>query len=408
MPDTYVPPRARHPGSTLASTLAIQTLATLVLTTPPVLAPAVAPALGIGPERVGYFIGIAYLAAMLAGLFTGALAARWGEVRVSQLAMLACALGAAGLVAGPALVYVAAALVIGVGYGVINPAATALLARHAPPANRGLFMSIKQTGVPLGVAASGLAMPWGLVAIGWQPSVLAAALLCAALALALHPLAARLDDPGARTPVSARVRINPLPGMLAVMRDPVLRRLSLASFAYAFTQLCFTTFLVSYLKLELGRSLALAASILAGSQLVSVTSRIALGHVADRWADPGRLLGVLGVAMALACLALAALADSATTGLVIAVSLVCAATMMGWNGVFFAELTRCSGRADLASVAGASQFFTFFGSMTGPVFFAEVVRHGGTYGLGYLLLAALPALAGASMLIAARRGGRDR
>ena len=82
-----------QPLLALASTLLVQTLASLVLTAPSVLAPAVAPTLGLGAERVGLFVGAAYLAAMLSGLASGHWVARIGAVRLTQAAMLACALG---------------------------------------------------------------------------------------------------------------------------------------------------------------------------------------------------------------------------------------------------------------------------------------------------------------------------
>lgn len=391
-----------HPAAALASTLAIQTLASLVATAPSVLAPVVAPSLGFGAERVGLFVGLTYLTAMLSGLASGAWVARLGAVRVSQAAMLACALATLAALAGSLLPLALAALALGTGYGIINPAASTLLARHAPLSRRGLFFSIKQTGVPLGVASAGLLMPLGLHALGWRPSIVLAGAACAALALALRPLVAKLDPPRAAAgdaPASRSWRA----GMSAVIRDPALRTLSLASFAFAFTQLCFTTFLVSYLHLELGQSLSTAAAVLAGSQLVSTASRIGWGHVADRWVAPGILLGALGLAMALACAGLALLGESAGTGLIVAAAVCCAATVMGWNGVFFAELARQSSRADMATLAGASQFVTFFGSMSGPVIFAELIRNGGSYGGAYLMLGVLPALAGVAMLRAARR-----
>ena len=65
-----------HPAAALASTLAIQTLASLVATAPSVLAPVVAPSLGFGAERVGLFVGLTYLTAMLSGLASGAWVAR--------------------------------------------------------------------------------------------------------------------------------------------------------------------------------------------------------------------------------------------------------------------------------------------------------------------------------------------
>ena len=63
-----------------------------------------------------------------------------------------------------------AALAIGIAYGLPNPAASIVLARHAPADRRGLFFSIKQTGVPIGVALAGLLMPPGLVTLGWRGS----------------------------------------------------------------------------------------------------------------------------------------------------------------------------------------------------------------------------------------------
>lgn len=407
-----------QPLLALASTLLVQTLASLVLTAPSVLAPAVAPSLGFGAERVGLFVGAAYLAAMLSGLASGHWVARIGAVRLTQVAMLACALGAVTASGGRTLLLALAAVLIGVGYGVINPAASSLLARHSPLARRGLFFSIKQTGVPLGVAFAGLLLPWGLEAFGWRPSIVVAALACAATAIALRPLAARLDAPkpaamtaaavsapASAEPASAPDRApGPAAGLLTVLRDRQLRRLSLTSFAFACTQLCFVTFLVSYLNLELGQSLASAAAILAGSQAISTASRIFWGHVGDRWLSPATVLGTLGVAMGLACAALALLGNTAGTALTIAVVAVCAATAMGWNGVFFAELARHAGRNDMAALAGASQFFTFCGSMSGPVVFAEIIRHGGSYGAAYLVLAALPLGAGLAMLHAAYSG----
>ncbi|MFA7666163.1 MAG: MFS transporter [Burkholderiaceae bacterium] len=390
--------------ATLAGTLAVQTVATLVLTAPSVLAPAVAPTLGFAVDRVGLFVGLAYLVAMLSGLVSGRWVARIGAVGLSQVSMLACALSAVAISAGHPLSLLFAALALGLGYGVINPATTTLLAQHSPADKRGLFFSIKQTGVPLGVAAAALSMPAGLALIGWQASLGVAAALCVALALALQPLA-RMLAPFRAARVQAREAVGEgaprgpwYSGLAVVMRDPSLRRLSLASFSFAFTQLCFTTFLVSYLKLELGQSLATAAAVLAGSQVISTGARIGWGHVADRWVAPGRLLGGLGVTMGLACIGLGLIGESAGTAVVIVAAIVCAATVMGWNGVYFAELARQAGNRDMATLAGASQFITFAGSMGGPVVFAEVIRLGGSYGGAYLALAALPIISGLAML----------
>ncbi len=438
-----------RPSLSLSATLAVQILGSALLTGPSVLAPAVAPLLGFRPERVGLFVGVAYLAAMLSGLWSGRGVARLGAVRLCQVAMIACAAGAFAAIAGGTMALLASAVVIGGAYGVLNPSSSTILERHSPPARRGLFFSIKQTGVPIGVALAGLFFPWGLVAFGWQVSVVVAGVACAALAAALIPARLRLEPERDRSPaadaqwsaeplnvptssgahepsdaaqgervramdageppaVGARTSTNGLAALRSVLRDAELRRLSLASLTFACTQLAFVTFLVSLLNLQLGHSLAWSAGVLAGAQVVSTVSRIAFGYVGDRWIEPRRLLGMLGLAMGASFIALALPDADTNPAWIVAAAIFCAATAMGWNGVYFAELARVAAqRADLATVAGASQFLTFAGSMSGPVLFAEIIRAGGTYGIAFVLLAVLPASAGVAMLRAKERGGAE-
>jgi MFS family permease len=409
-------PRPKRPWLSLSTTLAAQTLGSLCLSVPAVLAPAVAPLLGFGADRVGLFIGIAYLAAMASGLFSGLWVARVGAVGVSELALLAFGMGMLGVTAGQPLMLVGAALVVGTGYGVLNPAAASLLNHHSPPRQRGLFFSIKQAGVPLGVALAGLLMPLGLATIGWRPSLMALGGVCVACAVAM--LAARRPLESALRAVARQggQAEQRSPALVRVLKDPALRRISLCSFAFAFSQLTFMTFLVSYLNLQLGQSLALAAGVLAASQAVSTVSRVGWGYAGDRWFDPGRLLGWLGVGAGAAFVALGSLAELRGAGaaigatrlevdLSILAAMACAITAMGWNGVYFAELARRTAPGELATVAGATQFITFFGSMAGPVVFGEILRHGGSYSMAYLVLAALPVVAGVVMLRGARISG---
>ena len=399
-----------RPGPALAAMLGVQVLATLALVSASVLAPAVAPRLGLSPARIGLYMALAYLAAMLAGLRCGHWVARHGPVRVSQMALAASALGAAGAAAsaqvpsaaGLAVSLLSAAMAIGIGYGLVNPAAAAVLSHHAPLHARGLFFSIKQTGVPVGVALAGLLMPAGLAWIDWQATALGVAAACTLAVVALQPLR-RLLDPQARTEATASHSVGAL--LRRVWHTPALSRLSLASLAYAGTQQAFVTFLVSLLNLGLGWTLALAASVLSASQLVATGARIGFGALADRWGAPRRLLAQLGGAMTVACLALALLSavDHPPTALVVAVALGCAATAMGWNGVFFAELARCVPAPEIAPVAGATQFFTFAGGMLGPLLFGEALRAGSGWPWAWCALAVAPASA-AVMMMARGRG----
>ena len=289
----------------------------------------------------------------------------------------------------------AVSALIGTGYGAVNPAAAAILGRHAPPGSPGLFFALKQAGVPLGVGLSGLLMPLGLVSFGWRVTAWTTAGVCLLLAVLLIPVGRRLDP---RQRAAAPARGAWARTLVTVMRHPGLRRLSLVSLVYAMTQQGFLTFSVLLLTLELGLPLALAAGLLAASQAACTLMRVFLGHVGDRWIAPEWLLGGLGFAMAGACLALGALPRAPATWLAALVMIAGGATAMGWNGAYFAQLVRTVPREELAASAGGTQFFTFAGGMAGPFLFGQLLHLGGSYTTGYTCLAVLSVAAGSTML----------
>ena len=396
-----------RPWLALQLTLVAQILATFVLAMAPVLAPAVAPQLGLRSDLVGLFTGTAYLFAMLSGLLCGPWINPVGPVRFTQLVLLVAACG--GLLAtftSSAGLLVAAAF-IGAGYGAANPAATAILGRHAPARSAGLFFALKQAGVPAGIALAGVVLPVGLVALGWRETVWLAAAACVLAAASFAPAVRRLEDQAAAPPG----RLAWAGSFLQVLRHAPLRRLSLASATYAMAQLGFLTYSVSLL-VQLGLPLAVAAGLLSASQVASLVMRISLGHVADRWVRPRLLLSVLGLAMAVASLVLAFLPSMPPVAVAGLVMVLVGATTMGWNGVFFAELIRIVPREQLAQSAGGTQVFIFGGSMLGPYLFSQLLQFGGSYRLGYVALAALAAMGALSMLLSRDdsagpgRGGR--
>ncbi|MFM7704204.1 MAG: MFS transporter [Rubrivivax sp.] len=382
-----------HPWQALSAMLLVQVLVAMANAAAPVLAPAVAPGLGLAPERIGLYAAVSYLCAAFTGLNAGEGVARLGAVRLNQLALAACAAGALLAALAPASWLLLAAALVGAGYGLVNPAAAAVLAHHAPARARGVFFSIKQTGVPIGVGLAGALLPLGLVLLGWQGSVVALAGVCVLVLIALLPLVERLEPPEPALP-RARERVGAL--LARVWASPVLRAMCLASMAYAVTQQVYVTFLVSWLHLEQGWSLAGAAGVLAGSQLLSVAARIGFGAWGDRAGDAGRVLVRVGATMAIGLLALAgvaAMGAQAPRAAAIGAALLCAATAMGWNGLFLGALAQRVSSEDLARVSGATQFYTFVGGMLGPLAFGEAVRLGAAWGAVYAAFALVPAAA---------------
>jgi MFS family permease len=425
LPATGAAP-ALAPLTALTVTLSVQMIATVAMTSPSVLAPVIAGEIGVGAQHVGWLVSLAYLAAMLSGLNGGWLALRHGSVRTSQGALAASAGGMCLMAAGHPLLLLPGALLLGVGYGLTNPAAADILSRHAPPARRGLFFSIKQTGVPLGVALAGLAMPALLALMRWPSAVLVLAAVIALAALTLGPTRRRLElahEPAPSTghaPASVgdaatgvgdsaaprfadTLRTRLIAPLREVMAFPPTRQLAITSLIYALIQVSFLTFLVSMLKIEHHYTLALAASLLAASQAASVVARIGWGHVADRWVDPTRLLGMLGLAMAASMLMLGLAPADTPSIAMLGITLACAATAVSWNGVYFADLVRHVAPHKVAQTTGATQFLTFLGGMSGTAIFAGLVSLTGSYSAVFAGLALLPAITGVVLLAASRR-----
>lgn len=83
----------RGQWTALTVTLAIQAMVAMAVLTLPVMAPAVAQALGASAAYTGVYVAIVYAGAMAASLAGGTAVARWGAIRVSQAGLVLCAAG---------------------------------------------------------------------------------------------------------------------------------------------------------------------------------------------------------------------------------------------------------------------------------------------------------------------------
>jgi len=388
----------------VAVTLAVQTLTSMAMIAPSVLAPVAAPDLGLAPQAIGLFVSISYFGAMVSSLMSGRLTARFGPLAMCQAAVV---LAAAGLVLGKlAIVAVLplAALAIGFGYGFVTPVSSHILARRTPPGIMAFVFSIKQTGVPIGGAIAGAAVPPLVLALGWTDALPVLAAACIAAAFALLPARATLAEPpaaGTRAALSLRGVFAGLGRPIQlVLADRSLRELAFASLGYAMVQLVFITYFVSYLNLDLGYSLVTAGLVYACAHASGIAGRIAWGAVADRWLPPRVMLAVLGVVSAACGLLTAAFSSAWPLAAIVALAMLYAASAVGWNGVYLAEVARCAPPGQVGTATGGTQFFTFSGAVAGPPIFAAAVSATGSYAWAFALFAIPP------VVVAARLVGR--
>ena len=379
----------------LLATIAAQVLVAMALFTPAVLAPVASPDIGVPASAIGAFSALVYLIAVVSAPMGGSYVAQWGAVRVLQVCLALAGIGLAvcGL-AHPVLV-IAGAAIIGIGYGPVTPASSALLAERAPGKLRNLIMSIRQTGVPIGGAAAGIAGPWLALAAGWRTAVLVIGVAGVLLAAALQPLRREFDRPVDRVP-------GPRPALVElvrmVFRHAELRRLTISSFGYGGMQMCFASYLVVFLAGPGGLTVVGAGAALSAGMIAGIVGRIAWGLVADYTGNARVLLAAIGVVTAASSAAMVFVGPDWPYGAVLLLSAVFGASAVGWNGVYIAEIARIAPKGQVAAATGGSLSFTYLGAVVGPFIFWLIVAATGSYAVAFGS-AALVTLASALLLL---------
>jgi MFS family permease len=385
-----------------AMMLSVAVVSALVLNAVPILAPVAAEALSFSPEWIGYFISIVYVAGMLSALVSGNFIVRYGSIRVSQLGLALCALGLALVASGNLTLIVLGALIMGVGYGPISPASSHVLGRTTSPERRGLAFSIRQTGNPIAGFLAGLAIPVLVVVTGWQITLFLVAALSMVFIWVAEPFRQELDnDRLATSPFSLSQITQPIK-LVFMNRD--LRELGIVSFVFCGLQMILTSYLVTYLTLEINISFVAAGFVLAMTQLVSVFARVFWGWVADRFLSPRKVMVILGVTMAACAVLTGILTATWSYGLIMLLMTIFGASAIGWNGVYMAEVARVSPPGMIASTTGASLFFTYLGGIVCPSGFAFVIMATGSYQYGFIVFGLLALVASVILLFSKKRG----
>lgn len=367
----------------LAVALAIQTATSVVAAAFPVLLPFVKAEFHLTFAQAGFlsnfpFVG-GFLTIAVAGWAVDALGDRLVLVLggvVTGLAGILCA------IAPTFMVLLVALLVMGAGISTSAPAGSVAVRTAFPLRLRGMVMSIRQTGVPIGGLFAALVLPWIAIGAGWRAAVAAAG--GASIAIALVGLA--MYGSGSRVVLSDRDGGS----LLHVLTRDMTITATSGVFLVA-SQMCLLTYLVVYLINDRRLAVTAAAFFLAMAQLAGAAGRIFWGVVSDRLLGGGRRNALLlaGGTGAVGSLAMAIMPGTAPFPLLVVAILVCAAGAVGWNGVqntFFSELAKpgSEGRS-----VGLGQMIQQPGVLIGPFLFGLVVDLTSSFRLAWLLVALL-------------------
>lgn len=312
----------------------------------------------------------------------GTAADRIGERRVLLVGGLATGALVALAAAAPVPVVFLLLVLAGIGGASATPAGGRMVLLAFPRQRRGLALSIRQCGIPLGGLCAAVLLPRIAHVASWRWSLVAAAGGTVMLALPLLATPSRDGaslGPGVRPPVHSRnVVLLTVWGCLVVTGQ------------YA---------LLAFLALDLhqadGMSLTKGSLLVAFANVLGILGRILWGALSDRLLTRGRkpvLLFLTSAGLGSALLLFAVPRPSP-----LGVSLVAAGfaglALIGYQGLWITMLTEAAGPARVGAATGfAVTFVTVAIALTAPVY-GLVADLTGSYRAIWIALAGVLTLA---------------
>jgi MFS family permease len=284
-----------------------------------------------------------------------------------------------------------AAALAGLAYGGVNPPTNVVVAGQWS-GRLGFFLSLKQSGVPLGGLLAGLVLPRVAIAYGWRTALVLACVLCAVVT--------------AVTPLLRNARTLDVPLRSGSRGGGPTRRQRAALGAFGFvmagSQWVFLTYLVLFLTQQFHFGLALAGVALALAQGLGACARLAWGWLSDR---SGRRLEVLLLMAALQVVVLELIALAPVGAFAWPLVAVAGVTVVGWNGAFYGFLAETAGPENVGLVTGQALVWIFAGSVVLPPVLGALVDGLGSWRPLWAICGAFVAL-GAVILRVGLRGSR--
>ena len=378
-----------------------QTMATVAKSAIPVLFPTIALDLGTAAETVLVYAWVLAVVGVLVMAGCGTFIIRYGAIRISQVGGLLMALGLFIVTFSNLETWVGilalslAAILISAGSTSATPASSEILARYAPSRIAPLIFSIKQTGVPAGIAIAGVLLLPLAVWIGWRAAILAAAGVCLLIAISLQLCRREFDS--IRNPIQELAFGDVRETVYFVFRQPALRTLAVAAFVFVGLQAIFTNFTVIYLYEELKYTAVQAGTVIGLTTLVAIPARIFWGVMASTMISARSLLGVLAAVMAVAMAVMGSFSAVWSQWQVSAICVVIAMTAMSWHGILLSEVARIAPTGSVGRLTGGVLAFGTAGQVASTILFGALYFPFG-YQAAYLAVACPAAVVAIVML----------
>ncbi len=310
----------------------------------PALAPALRSHYALSLGRTGVVLAATGIGMLFTLLPWGLLADRFDERLV-----IATGLSGAGVVlvlAATTTSFVSLTLAL-IGAGALGASVNAASGRAIMSwfgsRELGLALGIRQTAIPIGGALGAGVLPVLASSGGTRLAFFFLGGSCITGAV----VAAAFIRPGP-------ARVAELTDVTKPLREPRLWLLGGGTAMYLTAQIGITGFVVLFLHDHRHVSTHAAAGLLAGINVVAIAARIGSGQISDRMGTRLRPLRAIGIALAVATAAVAALVDGPLAALIPAFA-IAGVLSMAWNGLAFAAAAEAAGAARTGAALGFQQ-----------------------------------------------------
>lgn len=383
----------------MALLLLVQTATSLVMTSFGPLAPFLLEDLDISRAKLGMLTSASNIGTVLFGIFSGWLIDRFGVRRFLLIGPCIIGLFFAAF-AKSHLFWLAIFLVFvgGVGYVLINPLAAKGLTCWFSPRSRATAIGIMKSGVNLGTALGGVALPTLSLMLGWQNALTIFALV--PVVLGMLGIAIYRDPPSR---ASLEVPALGLGELRRVITNRGILLLGALWMIYAAVQFGILTFLILFLKEVILLPLTIAGMLLTVAALSGAVGRVLWGIISDRVFGGERkpVLFIIGLLTASMTIAMALLAPGTALWLICVIVAILGFSAMGWAAVVIAFLAEIGGREQAGSAVGVGMAIASVGVMFAPPVFGYIVDTTHSYRIAWVIFGILAAM-GAMLALAVK------
>lgn len=250
--------------------------------------------LGFDYQQTGTVASGIFLGYLMSSFISGYVVLKYTAKRVILCSLILVAVSMVIIsLSNHIIVAIFGSLLLGIGSGGANIPALGLIPRWFAPSRRGMAMGIANSGSGIGMSFSGMVVPL-LIAIhpelGWRYSwwILAAFVM---LIIMINSLFLK-NDPGdvgmspvgySAVPTRNEDQLRPIKDYSSVYKNKYVWTIGICYFAWGFSYLTFSTFLVDYLMTDGGFQKEMAGSYFAIAGFASVFSGFIWGSLSDRF-----------------------------------------------------------------------------------------------------------------------------